>query len=140
MDLGTDADRRSVRGRAGEDAALRVYVRRGFRLLDRNWRCRAGELDLVVVRDGLLVFCEVKTRTGDAFGGGYEAVTRSKLRKLRQLAECTSRRTPAARRRALRRSERGSGEACSDVDFEDASEIRCRPGLHPPHGGLSSAG
>jgi putative endonuclease len=87
MDLATDADRRRVRGRVGEDAALGVYLRRGFCLVDRNWRCRAGELDLVVARDGLLVFCEVKTRSGYAFGGGYEAVTWSKRRKLRQLAE-----------------------------------------------------
>ncbi|MGH2637462.1 MAG: YraN family protein [Actinomycetota bacterium] len=78
---------RSSRGRDGEDAALRVYQRRGFRLLARNWRCPLGELDLVLQRGGLLVFCEVKSRTGSAFGGGYEAVTWSKRRKLRQLAE-----------------------------------------------------
>jgi putative endonuclease len=78
---------RSSRGRDGEDAALRVYQRRGFRLLARNWRCPLGELDLVLRRGGLLVFCEVKSRTGSAFGGGYEAVTWSKRRKLRQLAE-----------------------------------------------------
>lgn len=78
---------RSSRGRDGEDAALRVYRRRGFRLLARNWRCPIGELDLVVERGGVLVFCEVKARTGVAFGGGYEAVTWSKRRKLRQLAE-----------------------------------------------------
>jgi len=74
-------------GAAGEDAALRVYLRCGFRLLARNWRCRLGELDLVIERDGLLVVCEVKTRTGSVYGGGYEAVTRTKRRKLRQLAE-----------------------------------------------------
>jgi putative endonuclease len=78
---------RSSRGRDGEDAALRVYQRRGFRLLSRNWRCPIGELDLVLERGGLLVFCEVKSRTGAAFGGGYEAVTWSKRRKLRRLAE-----------------------------------------------------
>ncbi len=80
-------DRRAARGRDGESAALRVYLRRGFREVARNWRCPLGELDLVVERAGLLVFCEVKTRTGAAFGGGYEAVTWSKRRKLRQLAE-----------------------------------------------------
>ncbi len=78
---------RAARGRDGEEAALRVYRRRGFRELARNWRCPIGELDLVLERGGLLVFCEVKTRTGSAFGGGYEAVTWSKRRKLRQLAE-----------------------------------------------------
>lgn len=78
---------RSARGRDGEDAALGVYRRRGFRVVARNWRCPIGELDLVLERGGLLVFCEVKTRTGAAFGGGYEAVNWSKRRKLRQLAE-----------------------------------------------------
>lgn len=80
-------DERLARGRTGEDAALGVYVRRGFRPVARNWRCRLGELDLVMARDGLLVICEVKARSGPAFGGGYEAVTWSKRRKLRQLAD-----------------------------------------------------
>ena len=90
--------KRPARGRAGEDAALRVYEGRGFRLVARNWRCPLGELDLVVERDGLLVFCEVKARSGAGFGGGYEAVTWSKRRKLRQLAEAflASERPPQA--------------------------------------------
>jgi putative endonuclease len=74
-------------GRAGEDAAAALYLRRGFRIVARNWRCRLGELDLVVERAGLFVFCEVKARRGTGFGGGYEAVTGLKQRKLRQLAE-----------------------------------------------------
>jgi putative endonuclease len=80
-------DRRSERGRTGEDAALRVYEGRGFALVARNWRCQLGELDLVVVRRDLLVFSEVKSRSGPAFGGGYEAVTWAKRRKIRSLAE-----------------------------------------------------
>jgi putative endonuclease len=74
-------------GTEGEEAALRVYERRGFRQVARNWRCPAGEIDLVVRKSGLVVFCEVKSRRGAAFGGGYEAVTWRKQRKLRQLAE-----------------------------------------------------
>jgi putative endonuclease len=85
MVAGTDL--RPERGRAGEDATLAVYLRRGFRAVARNWRCALGEIDLVVERSGLLVVCEVKTRSGAAYGGGYEAVTWSKRRKLRQLAE-----------------------------------------------------
>ena len=80
------ATHRAALGRAGEDAALASYRERGYRLLARNWRCRTGEIDLVVEREGLVVFCEVKTRSGSAFGGGYEAVTSTKQRKLRQLA------------------------------------------------------
>lgn len=80
-------DPRSALGATGEDAALAVYRRMGFGLVARNWRCPAGELDLILRRGGLLVFCEVKSRSGTAFGGGYEAVTWQKRRKLRQLAE-----------------------------------------------------
>ena len=84
---GSTTDQRSARGRAGEDAALRVYEQRGFALVARNWRCHLGELDLVIVRRDLLVFCEVKARSGPAFGGGYEAVTWSKRRRIRNLAD-----------------------------------------------------
>ena len=62
------------------------YTRQGYRLLARNWTCSLGELDLVLVRGDLVVFCEVKARSGDAFGGPHEAVTWKKQRKLRALA------------------------------------------------------
>jgi putative endonuclease len=84
---GSRTDRRSERGRTGEDAALRVYERRGFALVARNWRCSLGELDLIIVRRDLLVVCEVKARSGPAFGGGYEAVTWAKRKKVRLLAD-----------------------------------------------------
>ena len=74
-------------GSIGEDAAARWYKERGYRIVARNWRCRIGELDLIVARDGLLVICEVKTRAGPAFGGGYEAVTAKKQAKIRAVAE-----------------------------------------------------
>ena len=78
---------RASLGRTGEDAAAALYARRGFRIVARNWRCALGELDLIVEREGTFIFCEVKARRGDGFGGGYEAVTARKQRKLRQLAE-----------------------------------------------------
>ena len=84
---GPVVDERSERGRAGEDAAQSVYERRGYVVVARNWRCALGELDLVLLRRELLVFCEVKTRSGPAFGGGYEAVSWSKRRRIRALAE-----------------------------------------------------
>lgn len=74
-------------GRSGEDLAAETYRRAGYRVLARNWRCPAGELDLVLARGSLVVFCEVKTRSGRGFGGGYEAVGWRKQRKLRQLAD-----------------------------------------------------
>jgi putative endonuclease len=81
------ANDRSALGSAGEDAAARWYEDRGYWIVARNWRCRIGELDLVVARDDLLVICEVKTRAGRAFGGGYEAVTTKKQTKVRAVAE-----------------------------------------------------
>jgi putative endonuclease len=56
-------------------------------LVARNWRCSLGEIDLVLAREGLVVVCEVKTRTSSAMGPPHEAVDRVKRRKLRTLAE-----------------------------------------------------
>jgi putative endonuclease len=81
------SDARSALGARGEQAALDLYRRRGFSLVARNWRCSLGEVDLVVRRRDLLVFCEVKTRTDSRHGGGFEAVDARKRRKLRALAE-----------------------------------------------------
>jgi putative endonuclease len=79
-------DPRRRLGIAGEDAVARWYETAGYDVLDRNWRCRDGELDLVVTRGDTLVFCEVKTRAGTKFGAPFEAVTATKQRRLRNLA------------------------------------------------------
>lgn len=63
----------------------------------RNWRCRAGEIDLIVRRDRLVVFCEVKTRSSDTFGTPAEAVTVSKQVRVRRLAGRWLAEQPAAR-------------------------------------------
>jgi putative endonuclease len=73
-------------GRYGEDLAVSHLESLGLEVLQRNWRCRDGEID-IVARDGrLLVVCEVKTRAGIGFGSPLEAVTPQKLRRLRILA------------------------------------------------------
>lgn len=83
--MGTDT--RSETGRLGEDAAAYAYRSLGYRVVERNWSCRLGELDLILERDWMLVFCEVKTRRGSGFGGGFEAVGARKQQKLRAVAE-----------------------------------------------------
>ena len=79
-------DHRRALGVAGEDAVAEWYTRAGYTVVDRNWRCREGELDLVVARDRTIVFCEVKTSRGTAYGAPFEAVTVTKQRRLRTLA------------------------------------------------------
>jgi putative endonuclease len=77
---------RAALGRAGEDLAAAWYEAHGYEVLARNWRCREGELDIVAGRDRLVVFCEVKARTSDAFGLPSEAVGPRKQARLRRLA------------------------------------------------------
>ncbi len=73
-------------GRNGEQAAVEYLERAGLRILDRNWRCADGELDIVAAERGILVVCEVKTRSSGQFGSPLEAITRSKRARLRRLA------------------------------------------------------
>ena len=75
-------------GAYGESVAARHLVEQGLVLLERNWRCEAGEIDLVL-RDGdVLVVCEVKTRSSVDYGTPHEAISDAKLDRLRRLAMC----------------------------------------------------
>jgi putative endonuclease len=79
---------KDVLGRRGEDLAARYLERRGLVILSRNWRCSAGELDLVATdATRLVVVCEVKTRSGVRFGFPAEAVDRRKARRIRRVAQ-----------------------------------------------------
>ena len=73
-------------GSVGEDRATAWYEARGYTVLSRNWRCRDGELDLIVAVGRRIVVCEVKTRSSLAFGHPAEAVTRVKQARIRGLA------------------------------------------------------
>jgi len=73
-------------GAWGEARVARRYESIGYEILDRNWRVRGGELDLVVGRPGEIVFCEVKTRRSDRFGGAMEAVGATKQQRVRRSA------------------------------------------------------
>ncbi len=73
-------------GRRGEDVAAEWYSSQGYRLLDRNWRCAEGEIDLIAARGDTVAFVEVKTRSSSRFGTGAEAVTVRKQRTIRTVA------------------------------------------------------
>ena len=73
-------------GRRGEQLAAEYLERAGLRILDRNWRCETGELDIVALDQRVLVVCEVKTRSGVRYGSPLEAVSHSKRTRLRRLA------------------------------------------------------
>jgi putative endonuclease len=73
-------------GVTGEDMAAAWYVEHGYEVVARNWRCRDGELDLIVRAGRLVVFCEVKARSSDTFGSPAEAVVATKRARIRRLA------------------------------------------------------
>jgi putative endonuclease len=110
-------------GRFGEQVAAEHLEAAGLEILDRNWRCRAGELDLVA-RDGTqLVFVEVKTRSSLAFGGPGEAVDRAKSARVRQLAL----------RWIMARREAGAAEFWASLRFDVVTVVRGRDGLEVRH-------
>ncbi|WP_295125931.1 YraN family protein [uncultured Leifsonia sp.] len=73
-------------GREGESLAARWLEEHGYTVLHRNWRCAAGELDLIVRHGRTTVFVEVKTRSSTAYGHPFEAITTTKAARLRRLA------------------------------------------------------
>lgn len=73
-------------GTEGEQIALSFLLALGYRLVARNWRCRSGEIDLILFDGPVLVFVEVKTRHGTGFGQPQEAVGPAKQARIRRLA------------------------------------------------------
>ncbi len=69
-------------GRLGEDKATSYLLSQGYSILQRNYRTKLGELDIVAQKRGIITFCEVKTRIGDSKGKPYEAVDKCKLQHL----------------------------------------------------------
>jgi putative endonuclease len=86
-------------GDNGEEFAARMLEDSGYRILERNYTTRYGEIDIIALRDGVLHFIEVKTRTGMDFGYPAEAVDENKVTRIRRTAECY-----IGRRRAFWRS------------------------------------
>lgn len=80
---------RKRRGNLGEDVVANELTRRGYQVLERQYRCRWGEIDIIAISpEGVLCFIEVKTRSGGGFAQARESVTGAKQRKLRNAAAC----------------------------------------------------
>ena len=73
-------------GAWGEDLVAEWYVKRGYDIVARNWRCRQGEIDIIASQDSVIVICEVKTRATADFGSPALAVDSTKQQRLRRLA------------------------------------------------------
>jgi len=98
-------DPRRKRGMQGERIAAAHLAERGFQVLERNFRTRYGELDLVLAGEGCIVFCEVKTRVGagrSGPAGALDAIGPGKRRKLRAMAAQWLRCRPPGAARPLR--------------------------------------
>ncbi len=74
-------------GRRGEELAVQELLRRGYEIVARNWRCAAGEADIVARRGPVWAFVEVRTRRGEEFGTPEESVTEGKRARMRTVAE-----------------------------------------------------
>ena len=79
-------DARQILGKHGEDLACVELERLGYAILERRYRTKFGEIDIVASHEGVTVFVEVKTREGEEFGSAVEALTTWKQRRLTQMA------------------------------------------------------
>lgn len=80
--------KRKMLGRRGEEAAARYLEKNSCNILSRNYRCKLGEIDLIALDRGVLVFVEVRSKSSDQFGLAQESILRKKQMKLRQVAWC----------------------------------------------------
>ncbi len=93
---------RAQRGAAAEELAAQYLTVRGLKILARNLRCKAGELDLVCLEDGVIAIVEVRQRAGKEFGGALASVTRTKRRKIMRAAQFFLQREKAWKNRSMR--------------------------------------
>lgn len=75
------------KGALGEEAAAQYLNDKNWSIIERNWRCRSGEIDIIAETDGMLIFVEVRSRTGDSYGTAAESVTDRKIARVRHIAE-----------------------------------------------------
>ena len=74
-------------GDLGEEFASKMLENSGFRVIERNFVTRVGEIDIIALKEGVIHFIEVKTRTGDQYGYPSDSVTKTKQDRIRKAAE-----------------------------------------------------
>ncbi|MGO4948875.1 YraN family protein [Paenibacillus sp. DRB1-1] len=79
-------DQRKAKGAMGEEAAALFLENLGYRIIERNWRCRSGEIDLIAKQEHIIVFIEVRSRSSSKYGTPAESVTARKIAQVRQTA------------------------------------------------------
>lgn len=112
-------------GRAGEERAVTHLRARGLQIIDRNWRCPQGELDIVALDGDALVVVEVKTRRSTAYGHPFEAIDERKRRRLWRLASAWAQDNPGvARGRRIRLDAVGIvGPDASTAELEHLEDL-----------------
>lgn len=108
-----------ARGAVGEDEAVRWLEARGYRVLERNYTCRGGEIDLVALDGEVLAFVEIKARAGRSHGRSVEGVSRTQLRRIVRAARWYLVKNP---------SERPCRFDVLGLDLETDDEARAGPG------------
>ncbi|AZK47809.1 YraN family protein [Paenibacillus lentus] len=85
---GVRLDGRKARGRLAEEAAGRYLQEQGYALLECNWRCRSGEIDIIAKKDGVIVIVEVRSRSmhNEQYGTPAESITPRKIKQVRETA------------------------------------------------------
>lgn len=78
---------RKDKGRAAEEAAASYMEQQGWLIVERNWTCRSGELDIIAEKEGILLFVEVRSRSGTGYGLPAESIDGRKIQQVRRTAE-----------------------------------------------------
>lgn len=78
--------KRHILGKAGEDIATKYLIKNGYKIIERNFYCKMGEIDIIAKKDEYIVFVEVKTRSSNKYGVPIESITNKKLKSLYKTA------------------------------------------------------
>ncbi|WP_254897968.1 YraN family protein [Kitasatospora sp. NA04385] len=124
-------------GRYGEEVAARRLAEHGLCILERNWRCASGELDIVALDGDVLAICEVKTRSERGFQQPAEAIDQAKADRLRHLAErWLAERWPVHFSRLVLAAERAGGADPRSDGADPRSDPESGGPAPPPPGGI----